>query len=153
MGCELDSSKADSPKVEVENPTNVNELPITAMTIINGEQIDLEVATTSEQQAQGLMYRQFLPSNRGMLFPFEFPRRATFWMKNVNMPLDMIFLYRGKVVSIENNVPPCESEPCPIYGPEAIVDQVLELAGGRANELNLQRGDRIYIQFLENNVR
>ena len=147
MGCELDSSKADSPEVAVEKPHIIPELPITANTIINGEQIDLEVAKTSSQQAQGLMYRDSIAPHRGMLFPFEFPRRASFWMKNVSMPLDMIFLYGGEVVSVEANVPPCESEPCPIYGPEAIVDQVLELAGGRADELNIQQGDRISIQF------
>ncbi|MGY6529818.1 MAG: DUF192 domain-containing protein [Cyanobacterium sp.] len=153
IGCELNSSKADSQEVVVENSHIIPELPITAKTIINGEQIDLEVAKTSAQQAQGLMYRDSIAPDRGMLFPFEFPRRASFWMKNVEMPLDMIFLYRGEVVSIEANVPPCEREPCPIYGPEAIVDNVLELAGGRAEQLNIQQGDRILIQFLEDSVK
>lgn len=151
LGCELDNSRADDRHGGMENSQVIPKLPISAITTINGEQIDLEVARTSEQQAQGLMYREAIAPNRGMLFPFEFPRRATFWMKNVNMPLDMIFIYRGEVKSIEANVPPCESEPCPIYGPETIVDQVLELAGGRAEELNIQEGDRLDIQFLEDN--
>lgn len=151
LGCELGTVRGDANGVEVKNSQAISELPIGAVTTINGEQIDLEVAITSQQQAQGLMYRDSIAPNRGMLFPFEFPRRATFWMKNVNMPLDMIFLYEGEVKSVEVNVPPCETEPCPIYGPNTLVDQVLELAGGRAQELNIQEGDRLYIQFLEEN--
>jgi len=153
LGCEPNSFMI-SPSNDNLNQSMVRakiqegELPITAKTVINGQEIDLEVALTPEQQSLGLMYRDFLAPNRGMLFPFEFPRRASFWMKNVSIPLDMVFLYQGEVKFIEANVPPCEAEPCPIYGPDQIVDQVLELAGGRAEELNLSTGDRIEIQFL-----
>jgi len=152
-GCEPNSFVISTPNDNlnqsmVREETKEGELPITAKTVINGEEIDLEVAITPEQQGLGLMYRDFLAPNRGMLFPFEFPRRASFWMKNVDIPLDMIFLYQGEVIFIEANVPPCNAEPCPIYGPDQIVDQVLELAGGRAEELNISTGDRIEIQFL-----
>ncbi|MEO0455121.1 MAG: DUF192 domain-containing protein [Cyanobacteria bacterium P01_A01_bin.114] len=126
-------------------------LPVTAQASIAGETIDLEVAETPEQQALGLMYRTELADNRGMLFPFEFPRRTAFWMKNVPISLDMIFLLRGEVQAISADTPPCTTEPCPIYGPDSttLVDEVIELRGGRAAELGLQPGDRVVITPIE----
>lgn len=133
----------------VVSPPNLpQKLPITAKTQISQEVIDLEVAQTPSQQALGLMFRKSLPDNRGMLFPFDRPRVAQFWMKNVEIPLDMIFLYKGEVKAIAANVPPCFDDPCPIYGPDGLVDKVIELRGGRAEELNLKVGDRLLIEFL-----
>jgi hypothetical protein len=123
-------------------------LEISAIAEIAEETIELEVAQTQQQQAIGLMFRESLPDNRGMLFPFESERRATFWMKNVSIPLDMIFLNSDRVVGIAANVPPCKSEPCPIYGPDALVDKVIELRGGRTEELGLKSGDGISIKLL-----
>ncbi|MEM8808662.1 MAG: DUF192 domain-containing protein [Cyanobacteria bacterium P01_G01_bin.38] len=125
-------------------------LPVTAQANIAGEIIDLEVAESPEQQSLGLMYRTELPDNRGMLFPFEFPRRTAFWMKNVPISLDMVFLLRGRVQAISADTPPCTTDPCPIYGPDsALVDQVIELRGGRAEELGLQPGDTVNITPVE----
>jgi len=139
-------------------PNNANEfdvfgpgqlLPITAEADLAGTIIQLEVAETRQQQALGLMYRTELADDRGMLFPFEFPRRASFWMKNVPISLDMIFLLDGQVQAIAENVPPCEAEPCPTYGPGALlVDQVIELRGGRAAEIGLEPGDTVEIRPL-----
>lgn len=123
-------------------------LPITAKTEISQEVINLEVASTPEQQALGLMFRESLPDDRGMLFIFDRPQVARFWMKNVEISLDMIFLYKGEVKAIAANVPPCFDDPCPTYGPEGLVDRVIELRGGRAEELNLNIGDRLLIEFL-----
>ncbi len=122
------------------------QLPISAHTEIAGQIIELEIAKTPEQQAIGLMYRSCLPENRGMLFPFMLPRYVQFWMKNVEIPLDMIFLEKGTVRAVFANVPPCKADPCPVYGPSVPVDQVLELPGGRAKELGLKPGDRLNIQ-------
>lgn len=123
-------------------------LPISAKTTISQEEIALEVAQTPKEQALGLMFRESLPDNRGMLFPFAEPQIARFWMKNVEISLDMIFLYKGEVKAIAANVPPCSDDPCPVYGPNSPIDQVLELRGGRAEELNLKIGDRLLIEFL-----
>lgn len=70
-------------------------------------------------------------------------------MKNVVIDLDMIFLNGDEVVAIAADVPPCTTEPCPLYGPELPVDQVIELRGGRAAELGVQVGDRLEIEFLD----
>ena len=124
-------------------------LPITAQATIAGETFDLEVARTSQQQQLGLMHRQALPDNRGMLFPFSPARPVGFWMKNVPVGLDMVFLYRGQVQGIAE-APPCEADPCPSYSPgRLLVDNVIELRIGRAAELGLEPGDRVEITYLE----
>jgi len=124
-------------------------LPISAKaTVPNGTTIELEVARTQEQQQMGLMYRPALPDNRGMLFPFSSPQPVRFWMKNVPVALDMVFLQNGVVQYIEAAAPPCANEPCPTYGPNVPVDTVIELRSGRAAELNLRKGDSIKIEFL-----
>jgi hypothetical protein len=123
-------------------------LPVSAKAKIGKVNIDLEVAKTPEQQSIGLMFREFLSGERGMLFPFESSRLARFWMKNVSIDLDMVFLQQGRVVHVAKNVPPCRQEPCPVYGPDTFVDSVIELAGGRAEQLGLKKGDRIEIEYL-----
>lgn len=124
-------------------------LPITAQANMNGEVIQLEVAETQQQKAIGFMFRPEIPADRGMLFPFDSLRRASFWMKNVRVPLDMVFLRDGEVIAIASDVPPCTSDPCPTYGPPELIDSVIELRGGRAAELGLQAGDAIAVEFLE----
>ena len=111
------------------------------------KRIELEVAKTTEQQAMGLMYRTSLPDDRGMLFEFKPARWVNFWMKNCQISLDMIFLRDGVVTAIEVSAPPCTADPCPTYGPDTMVDRVIELRGGRAAELGVKVGDRIAIEF------
>lgn len=125
-------------------------LPISAQATIAGRKINLEVTRTPEQQALGLMYRTSLPDDRGMLFEFNPPQRVGFWMKNVKIPLDMIFLRQGVVRAIASQVPPCNTNPCPTYGPNTPIDQVIELRGGRASQLGLRVGDRITVEYLPN---
>ncbi len=126
------------------------QLPITATVVMAGETIKLEVAKTPKQQAIGLMYREKLPPNRGMLFPMNPPRVPRFWMKNVEIPLDMIFVREGKVAAIAHQVPPCEADPCPTYSPDILIDQVIELKGGRAKELGLEIGDTVSVENKQN---
>ena len=125
-------------------------LPVTATVELSEQTIGLEVAQTPQQQAIGLMAREALADDRGMLFPFEPARPVSFWMKNVLIPLDMVFIYDDKIVAIASDVPPCEATPCPTYGPDGqAIDYVLELRGGRAAELDLQVEQPIAITWLE----
>ena len=135
--------------VETEKIALGQSLPISAEAAIGNQIVKLEVAFTPEQQRLGLMYRQQLQDDRGMLFPFNPPREVSFWMKNVSLHLDMIFLREGVVKAIADDVPPCNSVPCPTYGPEEPVDQVIELRGGRADQLGLKVGDRVEVRFLQ----
>lgn len=130
---------------ETQNSKKGQILPITAQAIISGQTINLEVTKTPQEQAMGLMYRNSLPDDRGMLFSFDPPRQVTFWMKNCQMSLDMIFIRSGIVKAIAENVPPCLADPCPTYGSDVSIDRVIELRGGRAAELNLKVGDQIVI--------
>ncbi len=141
MGCSAPPQNADTQA----NAALGQQLPVTAEALIAGQVVQLEVAGTPTEQAMGLMYRPSLDDNRGMLFRFRGPRRAQFWMKNVQIPLDMVFLLNGEVRGIVT-APPCEADPCPTYGPNDLVDSVIELRGGRASELGLSEGDRITIQ-------
>lgn len=159
LGCanqQTSTSAADLSTEDANSPTEavtaVNEggqmLPISAEADMNGKVIQLEVAETPQQQAIGFMFRPEIPDDRGMLFPFDPPRRVSFWMKNVDLPLDMVFLRDGEVIDIEHDVPPCTTDPCPTYGPPELIDSVIELRGGRAAELGLQAGDAIAVEFL-----
>lgn len=131
-----------APDITLNGPGQI--LPLTGTADIKGQTFDLEIAATPQQQQIGLMFRSELPANRGMLFPFSAPRRANFWMKNVPVPLDMVFLRDETVVYIAAQVPPCVADPCPSYGPgDQIVDTVLELRSGRAAELGLVPGDTV----------
>lgn len=143
---EPDSIAADSSDM-LTGPGQV--LPITAQATMGDEIFELEVAQTARQQQLGLMHRKALPDNRGMLFPFSPARPVSFWMKNVPVGLDMVFVYQGQVQGIAE-APPCEADPCPTYGPgRLLVDHVIELRIGRAAELGLGAGDRVEIRYLE----
>jgi uncharacterized membrane protein (UPF0127 family) len=101
----------------------------------------VEVARSSEEQAQGLMNRQSVAPDSGMIFPLEPPRDASFWMKNTLVPLDMIFVRAdGTIARIEENTVPLSLEPVMSLEPVAAV---LELAGGRSSVLGIKAGDRV----------
>ncbi|MBE9117089.1 DUF192 domain-containing protein [Lusitaniella coriacea LEGE 07157] len=151
LGCsasELNDTSSESPTPQETVAAKQGQmLPIDAIAILGGEEIELEVTRTPEQQALGLMFRENLPDNRGMLFSFDPPQEVNFWMMNVKISLDMVFLREGKIVAIARDVPPCKSEPCPTYGPPQPIDRVIELRGGRAEELGLGEGDSVVIDF------
>ncbi len=139
-----------APQITLNGPGQL--LPVSAIADVRETQIELEVAETSQQQALGLMFRSALPDNRGMLFPLGNPRRARFWMKDVPVPLDIVFLRDSEVIAIAAQVPPCAALPCPSYGPETeLVNQVIELRGGRAAEIGLQPGDTVRLRYLTPN--
>jgi uncharacterized protein len=124
-------------------------LPIEGVVTIGTHSFNLEVARTRAQQATGLMYRRWMPDDRAMLFPFNPPQPVSFWMKNVILSLDMVFVRNGIVLEIAAEVPPCQQDPCPTYGPADAVDQVIELRGGRAKALQLKKGDPVTIRWTE----
>lgn len=115
-----------------------------------GERITLEIAANSEARARGLMFRDHLPPDRGMLFLFPRNDVFSFWMKNTLIPLDMIWLdEQNRIVHIAANVPPCAADPCPSYSPGKVARSVLELAAGRAAELRLVPGQSIQIRNID----
>jgi uncharacterized protein len=116
------------------------------ITLPGGAIIHAELADTPQKRAEGLMYREHLGADRGMLFTFLQAQAWTFWMKNTKIPLDIIWMNEKKqVIHIEQNVPICTrtDDSCPQYRPNDEALYVLELAGGRAESLKLQRGAKL----------
>jgi len=90
----------------------------------------LEVTQTPEEAQLGLMGRKVLPSRTGMLFTFFPPEPVRFWMRHTIIPLDMLFVTNSKIIHIQEAAPPCPEklgERCPTYGPDTMVDYVIEL--------------------------
>ena len=119
--------------------------------------IDLEIAETPAQKQCGLMFRDRLPDNRGMGFPFDPPTPVSFRMKNVPVALDMIFIQNNvdrrfgdepNTYQVQEIItaPPCTADPCPNYRSAGNVAWVIELAEGRAAAMGLKKGDRLEIR-------
>jgi uncharacterized membrane protein (UPF0127 family) len=101
----------------------------------SGAAISVEVAVTDQEKAQGLMFRESMPKNAGMVFLFEGLEIRPFWMKNCHFPLDMIYTTKdGTVVDVLKNVPPCAADPAPCDSvvPKAKADTILEVNAGVA---------------------
>lgn len=119
-------------------------LDIIPLTISSGgrtHRFKVEVARTDAQQTRGLMYRDRLAPDRGMIFPYAAPRPLSFWMKNTPHSLDLIFIAADRTIeSISADAVPLSLEQISSQGP---VIAVLEVAGGRAAELGLRPGDQV----------
>jgi len=106
--------------------------------------ISVEIMDTPEQRALGLMFRDSLDEDKGMLFVFEEKSTYKFWMKNVNFPIDIIFLDEHKsIIEIFENVPPCLEEPCEVYGPEEESLYVIETVAGFSKKNNIEIGQEV----------
>lgn len=100
----------------------------------------VEVVDTHEKRAEGLMFRQSLAPDAGMLFDFKETREVSFWMRNTFIPLDMVFIAAdGRVESIHLNARPHDPTSIPSGAP---VQFVLEIPGGRSEEIGLRPGDK-----------
>lgn len=125
-------------------PTRAQHLPAIRLTIRTHHatrRFLVELAQTWEEQEIGLMFRTALADDRGMLFPMEPPRPASFWMKNTLIPLDILFIRRdGTVSSIAANATPLSLATLNSTEP---VGAVLELAGGEARRAGILPGDRV----------
>lgn len=123
------------------SPAGLEQIPLTVRSDGRRHNFVVEVARTPEEQAQGLMHRQAMEPNRGMLFPYDPPQPASFWMKNTSIPLDIIFIRPdGTIGRIARNTEPMSLDPIPSLEP---VSAVLEIAGGRAAELGIEPGDTV----------
>ncbi|HET6378141.1 MAG TPA: DUF192 domain-containing protein [Methylocella sp.] len=101
----------------------------------------VEVMRNERQRERGLMFRRFLPPERGMLFDFEAERPVTMWMKNTYLPLDMIFISRsGLVTRIAENTEPLSEK---IISSGSPVYAVLEVNAGTAARIGLKTGNRV----------
>lgn len=119
------------------DPMRVKSFP--AKVYADGTIWDLDIAATNNTRTLGLGERDSYPGNRAMLFLFPYPDQYGFWMKGMRFPIDIIFLSRGRVLSIERSLQPSDSQ---IVMPPAPADQVLEVNAGQAKHLS--PGDRVW---------
>lgn len=99
------------------------------------------IADDDPSRERGLMFVKSLPADEGMLFLFERPQLAAFWMKNTYLSLDLIFIRAdGVVVNVARNARPMTLDPIPSVAP---VKAVLELLAGTAARIGLVAGSRI----------
>ena len=109
---------------------------------LKGQKFTVELADTQEKQALGLMFRDHMPDDHGMVFLFPAEAMRGFWMKNTRIPLDIFYFDQDlKLVSVSENTPPCRSQRCPSYPSSGPAKYVLELNAGKAAELGVQVGD------------
>jgi len=119
----------------------LEQVPLTIASKGKVHRFTVEIAATDDQQQTGLMNRQEMAADHGMIFPFDSPRIASFWMKNTYIPLDLIFVRAdGRIANIAENAVPMSLEP--IYS-DGDVTAVLEINGGKSAELGIGPGDRV----------
>jgi uncharacterized protein len=112
----------------------------------NGTKILTEIKATDADRAQGMMFRDSLAADRGMLFVHERPGQYGYWMFNCRIPLDIIWLDSGKtIVEMSPDTPPCltDASQCPSYGGTKTSQFVVELQAGSIARHGLKAGDRI----------
>ena len=130
-------------------PDNLLEFGPTERLVIVGESgehvFEVEVADELAEQRQGLMWREELAPDAGMLFEYDEPLVASIWMKNTPLPLDILFVRpNGRILKIEHNAQPYKLKS---MTSEAPVIAVIELNGGRAEDLGIAPGDLVRHEF------
>lgn len=134
-----------------QSPSNYNvNYPYTHKVTIKNADIWVEIADTPEKMTKGLSGRQSLAQSSGMLFIYPSPTITSFWMPDMNFPIDIIFIKGGQIVKIYPNVPSYPSnypkEKLPLYPSEEPIDMVLETVAGWAVKNNIKIGDEIFIE-------
>lgn len=130
-----------APAVADESQTG---LPVEDLTITSGETVhrfQVEIAATDEQRSMGLMFREEMALDHGMLFLFETEGQRYFWMKNTPLPLDIIYISAtGTIVSIAADTKPFSLDTIPSGLP---AQYVLEINAGLSAKLGIKPGDKV----------
>lgn len=115
--------------------------PLRIVTASGPQSFSVEVMRTDAERARGLMFRRFLPADRGMLFDFKTEQPVMMWMKNTYIPLDMIFIARdGTITHVAENAEPMSERIISSQGPAFAV---LEVNAGTAARLRIRKGDKV----------
>jgi uncharacterized membrane protein (UPF0127 family) len=137
----IDNSQPQgSPQTEGTAQTGLAQVPLTIRSANGEHRFTVEVAVTPAQQERGLMFRPSVGPDEGMIFPYDPPINATFWMKNTLVALDMVFIRADGTIARIAHAVPLTLDPVPAGEPVAAV---LEIRGGRAAELGIREGDKV----------
>ena len=116
--------------------------PKTARIIFAGAMLTVDLATTPSEQQQGLSGRDSMAADHGMLFVFQQPAQWGFWMIEMKFPLDIIWFDANKqAIFIEQDLPPCTPNLCPVFTPTANALYVLEVNAGFVRTHGVILGD------------
>ncbi len=125
-------------------PSTADAAGLESLTIVSGSArhaFHVEVMRTPDQRAKGLMYRNYMPPDRGMLFDFGGSEPVAMWMQNTYIPLDMLFIRAdGTIARIAENTEPLSTRTIPSGEP---VLSVLEINGGVSKQLGIKPGDKV----------
>ncbi len=114
---------------------------------INSAVFEVELAVTPDERKTGLMQRNNLAANQGMLFIYPEPRIISFWMKQTLIPLDILYFdSNGQLLEVYESVFPCSIPPCKRYTNRNPAQFVLEVKAGTIQQLNIMIGDSFEIQ-------
>ena len=115
-------------------------IPLTIRSSTGAHKFNVQVAATQDQQEKGLMFRQNMPADEGMIFPYSPAQEVAFWMKNTLIPLDIIYIRENGTIARIVTAQPLDLTPIPSGEP---ITNVLELNGGRAAALGIREGDAV----------
>ena len=122
--------------------------PLTIVTSDDSHEFMVDEAKTLGQQARGMMFRESMDADAGMIFEFDEPKVATIWMKNTSIPLDILFVRsNGKILKIEHSHRPYTLRST---SSEAVVAAVVELKGGESKARGIRPGDTVKHPFFGN---
>jgi uncharacterized protein len=112
--------------------------------------VAVDIAATPQERETGLMYRNHLGDDAGMIFLFATPQRLTFWMKNTEIPLDMIFAdAKGTIVGMVQRAEPYSEQ---TLGVDSDSQYVLEVNGGFCASHGIKAGDRLRFEGFDPHV-
>jgi uncharacterized membrane protein (UPF0127 family) len=112
---------------------------------IDEKEYSVALADTDTEKTQGLIGCDSVPHNSGMYFVYDQPREVQYWMRGMTIPIDIVWVAQGKVVGIEENVPPqpADGTDIPRYQAVVPVDAVLEVGAGKAREYGIAEGTTV----------
>jgi hypothetical protein len=129
LACEAEPAAAPVPSITIRDQT-----------------VRLEITRTPAEQARGLGGRDELAWGDGMLFVYQEPRFAGFWMKDMRFDIDIVWIREGRIIDVSHRVKHSPEGPGPTIRPRELVDTVLEVPAGFAQAYGWRIGDRVELR-------
>jgi uncharacterized protein len=130
-----------------DSGSKIEDMNATEVTFPDGSKMLCDTMVRELDVTRGMMFRDSLPEDRGMIFMHAKEQKWQYWMFQVRIPLDIIWMNKDhRIVEISANTPPCTSKnssECPRYGGAADAIYVLEMNAGGAARRNLKIGDHL----------
>jgi uncharacterized membrane protein (UPF0127 family) len=131
------------------SPTVPSPAPEAVAVIDTGDNevtVEVEVADSPSERGRGLMFRESLPEDAGMIFLFEGPQETGFWMKNTLIPLSIAFYDEAGTIVRILDMEPCRADPCALYDPGVPYHGALEVNQGAFQRWDVEAGDTIRLE-------